>query len=109
MIQFTAVIQKYKTMGEKTGWTYIEIPDGIPEQLKPGHKKEFQRLKGLGEMDWEELKSTTMDSMTRTLLQVTVEEAAIADETVSVLMGDDVDSRKQFIITNARDVRNLDF
>jgi DNA gyrase subunit B len=47
--------------------------------------------------------------MTRTLLQVTVEEAAIADETVSVLMGDDVDSRKQFIITNARDVRNLDF
>ncbi|MEI6299324.1 MAG: DNA topoisomerase subunit B [Actinomycetota bacterium] len=76
---------------------------------KPGHKKEFQRLKGLGEMDWEELKSTTMDAMTRTLLQVTVEEAAIADETVSVLMGDDVDSRKQFIITNARDVRNLDF
>jgi DNA gyrase subunit B len=60
-------------------------------------------------MDWEELKSTTMDAMTRTLLQVTVEEAAIADETVSVLMGDDVDSRKQFIITNARDVRNLDF
>ena len=76
---------------------------------KPQHKKEFQRLKGLGEMDWEELKSTTMDAMTRTLLQVTVEEAAIADETVSVLMGDDVDSRKQFIITNARDVRNLDF
>jgi len=76
---------------------------------KPQHKKEFQRLKGLGEMDWEELKSTTMDAMSRTLLQVTVEEAAIADETVSVLMGDDVDSRKQFIITNARDVRNLDF
>ena len=76
---------------------------------KPQHKKEFQRLKGLGEMDWEELKSTTMDSMTRTLLQVTVEEAAIADEVVSVLMGDDVESRKNFITTNARDVRNLDF
>jgi DNA gyrase subunit B len=76
---------------------------------RPNHKKEFQRLKGLGEMDWEELKSTTMDSMTRTLLQVTVEEAAIADEVVSVLMGDDVDSRKKFITTNARDVRNLDF
>lgn len=45
MIQFTAVIQKYKTMGEKTGWTFIEIPDGIPEQLKPGHKKEF-KVKG---------------------------------------------------------------
>jgi DNA gyrase subunit B len=50
-----------------------------------------------------------MDSMTRTLLQVTIEEAAIADEVVSVLMGDDVDSRKKFITTNARDVRNLDF
>ena len=76
---------------------------------KPNHKKEFQRLKGLGEMDWEELKSTTMDSMSRTLLQVTVEEAALADEVVSVLMGDDVESRKNFIVTNARDVRNLDF
>jgi DNA gyrase subunit B len=76
---------------------------------KPNHKKEFQRLKGLGEMDWQELKSTTMDSATRTLLQVTVEVAAIADEVMSVLMGDDVESRKKFITTNARDVRNLDF
>ncbi|MEK7424708.1 MAG: DNA topoisomerase subunit B [Actinomycetota bacterium] len=75
----------------------------------PNHKKEFQRLKGLGEMDWEELKPTTMDASTRTLLQVEVEEAAIADEMMSVLMGDDVDSRKTFIVTNARDVRNLDF
>ena len=76
---------------------------------KPNHKKEFQRLKGLGEMDWQELRSTTMDPMSRTLLQVTVEEAAIADEVMSVLMGDDVESRKNFIVTNARDVRNLDF
>ena len=75
----------------------------------PNHKKEFQRLKGLGEMDWEELRSTTMDAGSRTLLQVTVEEAALADEIMSVLMGDDVDLRKQFITTNARDVRNLDF
>jgi DNA gyrase subunit B len=76
---------------------------------RPNHKKEFQRLKGLGEMDWEELRSTTMDAGSRTLLQVTVEEAALADEIMSVLMGDDVDLRKQFITTNARDVRNLDF
>ena len=76
---------------------------------KPNHKKEFQRLKGLGEMDWQELKSTTMDAASRTLLQVTVEEAALADEVMSVLMGDDVESRKNFITTNARDVRNLDF
>jgi DNA gyrase subunit B len=76
---------------------------------RPNHKKEFQRLKGLGEMDWEELKSTTMDPATRTLLQVTVEEAAEADAIMSVLMGDDVESRREFITTNARDVRNLDF
>ena len=76
---------------------------------KPNHKKEFQRLKGLGEMDWQELRSTTMDPLSRTLLQVTVEEAALADEVMSVLMGDDVESRKNFITSNARDVRNLDF
>ena len=75
----------------------------------PNHKNDFNRLKGLGEMDWQELKPTTMDSASRTLLQVTVEEAALADEITSVLMGDDVESRKQFITTNARDVRNLDF
>jgi len=76
---------------------------------KPNHKKEFQRLKGLGEMDWQELKTTTMSAESRTLLQVTVEEAALADEIMSILMGDDVESRKNFITTNARDVRNLDF
>jgi DNA gyrase subunit B len=78
-------------------------------EAHPTHKKEFQRLKGLGEMDWEELKPTTMDAATRTLLRVEVEEAALADEMMSVLMGDDVESRKNFIVTNARDVRNLDF
>ena len=74
----------------------------------PNHKKEFQRLKGLGEMDWEELRSTTMAAESRTLLQVTVEEAALADEIMGVLMGDDVESRKHFIQTNAKDVRFLD-
>jgi DNA gyrase subunit B len=76
---------------------------------RPNHKKEFARLKGLGEMDWDELRATTMSMSTRTLLQVTVEEAALADEIMSVLMGDDVESRRNFITTNARDVRNLDF
>ena len=73
------------------------------------HKKEFQRLKGLGEMDWQELKGTTMDAASRTLLQITVDEAAEAENIMSVLMGDDVETRKEFITTNARDVRNLDF
>jgi len=77
-------------------------------EANPNHKKEFQRLKGLGEMDWEELRSTTMSAETRTLLQVTVEEAALADEIMGVLMGDDVESRKHFIQTNAKDVRFLD-
>jgi len=75
----------------------------------PNHKKDFQRLKGLGEMDWDELRTTTMSAASRTLLQVTFEETALADDIVSVLMGDDVESRRNFITTNARDVRNLDF
>jgi DNA gyrase subunit B len=74
----------------------------------PNHKADFQRLKGLGEMDASELWATTMDPSERTLLQVTVEAAAIADEVFSVLMGDDVESRKAFIQQNAADVRFLD-
>jgi DNA gyrase subunit B len=75
---------------------------------RPNHKKEFGRLKGLGEMDYEELHITTMDIGHRTLLQVSVEQAALADEVMSVLMGEDVELRKHFIQTNARDVRFLD-
>ncbi|MDP9020001.1 MAG: type IIA DNA topoisomerase subunit B [Actinomycetota bacterium] len=69
---------------------------------------EFGRLKGLGEMDWQELGQTTMDPTRRTLLQISVEQAAIADEVTSVLMGNDVELRKQFITSNASDVRFLD-
>ncbi|MDA8058665.1 MAG: DNA topoisomerase (ATP-hydrolyzing) subunit B [Actinomycetota bacterium] len=74
----------------------------------PNHKAEFQRLKGLGEMDFAELRDTTMDPGRRSLLQINVEQAALADEVCSVLMGDDVDLRRQFIQTNAKDVRFLD-
>jgi DNA gyrase subunit B len=74
----------------------------------PNHKNEFNRLKGLGEMDPEELGPTTMDPATRTLLQVSVDQAAIADEVTATLMGDDVELRKHFIQTNAKDVRFLD-
>ena len=74
----------------------------------PNKKHEFQRLKGLGEMDFGELKETTMDPNRRTLLQVSVEQAAVADEVLSVLMGDDVEARKYFIQTNAKDARFLD-
>jgi DNA gyrase subunit B len=74
----------------------------------PGDKWEFSRLKGLGEMDWDELKVTTMDPVHRVLLQVSAEEAAICDEIMAVLMGDDVAQRKDFIVRNAADVRFLD-
>ena len=74
----------------------------------PKHKKEFQRLKGLGEMDFDELKSTTMDPTQRSLLKVSVRMSSVADEVFSTLMGEDVESRKKFIQTNAQDVRFLD-
>ncbi len=74
----------------------------------PKHKADFGRLKGLGEMDADELWDTTMNPATRTLLQVTVEQASLADDVVSKLMGEDVESRKTFIQTNAKDVRFLD-
>jgi DNA gyrase subunit B len=74
----------------------------------PNHTKDFQRLKGLGEMDFSELRDTTMDPARRSLLQIAVEQAAVADEVCSVLMGEDVDLRRHFIQTNAKDVRFLD-
>jgi DNA gyrase subunit B len=78
------------------------------EAQHEGRKLDVSRFKGLGEMDWKELAETTMDPASRTLLQVSVEDAAIADEIFSTLMGDDVDARRGFIQSNAKDVRFLD-
>jgi DNA gyrase subunit B len=74
----------------------------------PDHKHDFNRLKGLGEMDFAELRDTTMSPSLRSLLQINVEQAALADEVCSILMGDDVELRRHFIQTNAKDVRFLD-
>jgi DNA gyrase subunit B len=71
-------------------------------------KEGVQRYKGLGEMNAKELWETTMDHNTRTLRQVTIDDAAAADEIFSVLMGEDVESRRNFIQRNAKDVRFLD-
>ena len=69
---------------------------------------ELQRYKGLGEMNAEQLWDTTMNPETRTLLQVSIDDAVVADEIFSMLMGDKVAPRKEFIEANATYVRNLD-
>ena len=73
-----------------------------------GEKATLNRYKGLGEMNPEQLWETTMNPENRTLLLVTIEDAAEADRTFDMLMGESVPPRKKFIQTHARDVRNLD-
>ena len=89
-----------------------ERDDKIAQGQKDGKRlpkeNSIQRYKGLGEMDYDELWETTMNPSTRTLLQVTLDDAALADEIFSTLMGEDVESRRSFIQKNAKDVRFLD-
>jgi DNA gyrase subunit B len=85
-----------------------KLASGQAAGKKIPKENSIQRYKGLGEMDYDELWATTMDPDRRTLLQVTLDDAALADEVFSTLMGDDVEGRRTFIQRNAKDVRFLD-
>jgi DNA gyrase subunit B len=108
-------LYKIKWNGGEVQYAYSDSErDGLITAGQAAGKKlpksgeAVQRFKGLGEMNAVELKDTTMDREKRVLLQVTVDDAARADELFSILMGEDVESRRSFITRNAKDVRFLD-
>jgi DNA gyrase subunit B len=107
-------LYKIKWSKGEPGYAYSDkerdglIKIGVEAGRKLAREDALQRYKGLGEMNAKELWETTMDPAGRILRQITLDDAATADELFSVLMGEDVEARRSFIIRNARDVRFLD-
>ncbi len=104
---------KWNKKGDDAQYAYSDRErDGLialRQERRPNAKPDdIQRFKGLGEMNYPELWETTMNPATRTLRQVSLDDAATADELFSVLMGEDVEARRSFIQRNAKDVRFLD-
>ena len=113
--EMVRIWQKFQEFGDsvtvdgRTEKTYHSIDAVLDAVLDAGRKgQSVQRYKGLGEMNPDQLWDTTMDPGSRTFLQVRIEDAVEADEMFTVLMGDHVEPRREFIESNALDVRNLD-
>ena len=88
---------------------YVRDDKKLQELLKEiGEDAVIQRFKGLGEMNSDQLWESTMNPETRIMKKITLEDAAIADETFSILMGDQVEPRREFIQNHAKEVKNLD-